>query len=291
MISGDLHHYARYTAPGRELVTAGGGGAYLYPTHRLPEKIEVPPTASISQTPTRSQWYRLAATFPTRARSRAMAAGVFGRLPWRNPGFLSLLGIVHLLLMLAFVNGFSAARDSSSLELRLVTIPVVLMAVIVLGGNIGFAMPGSGSERRPKHWMLGGMHGVAHLGLGLLGAWLWSLLPFLGWPYPLPLVAAVVLYLPVFGFLGSQLVAAYLLFASLFDVNVNELFAGQGMIDAKGFLRLRFNADGSLTVYPVAVNRVSRKWTAAPDAAPDKPWFEPAEPLKTHFAEKPFTIR
>jgi hypothetical protein len=291
MISGDLHHYARYTGPGRELVTAGGGGAYLYPTHRLPEKIEVPPTASIAQTPTRSQWYQLAATFPTRARSRVMAMGVFGRLPWRNPGFLGLLGIVHLLLMLAFVNGFSVARDSSSLELRLVTIPAILMAVIVLGGNIGFAFPGAGGQRRPKHWMLGGTHGVAHLGLGLLGAWLWSLLPFLGWPYLWPLLAAVVLYLPVAGFVASQLVGAYLLVASLFDVNVNELFAGQGMIDAKGFLRLHFAADGSLTVYPVAVDRVSRKWTANPNGRPDQPWFEPAEPLKTHLAEPPFTIR
>src|SRR5207237_10458709 len=102
MVSGDLHHYARYSGPGRELVTAGSGGAYLYPTHRLPERIEVPPTASLVRNASRSRWYRLAATFPTKERSRAFAAGVFGRLPWRHPGFVTLLGVVQTLLMLAF---------------------------------------------------------------------------------------------------------------------------------------------------------------------------------------------
>ncbi len=38
MLSGDLHHYARYSGVDRELVTCGGGGAYLYPTHQLPDR-------------------------------------------------------------------------------------------------------------------------------------------------------------------------------------------------------------------------------------------------------------
>ncbi|HKD96913.1 MAG TPA: metallophosphoesterase, partial [Micromonosporaceae bacterium] len=43
MLSGDLHHYARYENPKRQLIHCGGGGAYLYPTHRMPEHITVPP--------------------------------------------------------------------------------------------------------------------------------------------------------------------------------------------------------------------------------------------------------
>src|SRR6266704_3293566 len=49
MLSGDLHHYARYEGPDRQLVTCGGGGAYLYGTHRLPESIPVPPPQSLSR--------------------------------------------------------------------------------------------------------------------------------------------------------------------------------------------------------------------------------------------------
>src|SRR5581483_9724880 len=76
MISGDLHHYARYTGPERELITAGGGGAYLYPTHDLPEEIEVPPPASLARKASPKRTYRLASTYPSRSRSRALSWGV-----------------------------------------------------------------------------------------------------------------------------------------------------------------------------------------------------------------------
>src|SRR5262249_9067769 len=145
-------------------------------------------------------------------------------------------------------------------ELQLVTIPVGVMVALVLFGNVMFALPPLAGHRRPKHLILGGAHGLAHVGLGLLGTWLWLKTPFVGLPYPLPLMFAAVLYLPASGLIASQLVSGYLLVASAFHVNVNELFAGQAIVDAKGFLRLRIGADGALTIYPVGVNRVGRKW-------------------------------
>ena len=41
MIAGDIHHYSRYSESksGREFITAGGGGAFLHPTHQLPESL------------------------------------------------------------------------------------------------------------------------------------------------------------------------------------------------------------------------------------------------------------
>ena len=47
MVSGDWHHYSRYESVDREgatrqLITAGGGGAYLYGTHRLPMRGTTP---------------------------------------------------------------------------------------------------------------------------------------------------------------------------------------------------------------------------------------------------------
>ena len=43
VIAGDSHHYARYYAPGIDvhLFTAGGGGAFLHPTHTLKNEIAV----------------------------------------------------------------------------------------------------------------------------------------------------------------------------------------------------------------------------------------------------------
>lgn len=42
-LAGDLHAYARYRSEdGRLRFISGGGGAYLYPTHCLPDKLELP---------------------------------------------------------------------------------------------------------------------------------------------------------------------------------------------------------------------------------------------------------
>jgi hypothetical protein len=289
MLSGDLHHYAHYSGPDRELITCGGGGAYLYPTHRLPEEIQVPPRSTLVRTSSVSEKYQLGGrTFPSKTTSRRLAASVFARLPWCNPGFVSFLGVIHLLLMLAVAG---AIPQTSAANQRLFSIPLIVMSVLVLGGNIAFAMPPTAGRRRLKHWILGGVHGAAHIGLGVLGALAWLALPFHDLPWPLPLLVAALLYLPASGLVSSQLVSLYLLVASVFDTNVNELFAAQGIIDHKSFLRLHFTSDGALTIYPIAIDRVGRRWQPAPQAARYRPWLEPDEPIRTHFAEPPITIR
>lgn len=290
MIAGDLHHYARYEGPDRQLVTCGGGGAYLTATHTLPERITVPPRETIVRKASRRREYALAGCFPSRARSRRAGWGVFGRLPWRNPGFAGLVGIVHLLLMLAVAG---AASEQSVAEERLVTIPLVAMVLLVLGGTVGLAYSPSGGPKGTRHFLAGTGHGVVHLGLGVGGGLGWLALPFaeLGWP--LPLLAALVLYAPVAGLVGTQVVAGYLLVGSRFGVNVNELFAAQGIEDHKSFLRLYVAPDGSLTLYPIGVDRVCRRWRAAPDAdRPEASWIAPAPPdvLRARLIEPPITV-
>src|SRR5262249_27648607 len=149
-------HYARYERPGRQLITCGGGGAYLYPTHELPETIEVPPRRSLVRNASPTQEFGLAATYPTKARSRGLSRGVFWRLPWRNAMFLGLLGVLQTLTMLAFVN--AADRVVSGVEQRLVTVPAVLMTLIDVLGTCLLAMPHTAGQRRPRHWILGLLH-------------------------------------------------------------------------------------------------------------------------------------
>jgi hypothetical protein len=288
MISGDLHHYARYSRPERELITCGGGGAYLYPTHELPEQISVPPVRTQVRSATPSRTYDLQSTFPTKAQSRGLALGVFWRLPWRNTMFLGLLGLLQTLTMLAFVN--AADRVVSGVEQRLVTVPAVLMAVLDVLGTCLLAMPRSAGQRRPRHWLLGLVHGAAFVGLAALGTWAWLSLPFVDLTWPAPLLLAIVLYLPLSAVAAGELFALYLVIAAQFDVNVNELFAGQGITGYKGFLRLHFAADGSLTIYPIGVRRTAHGWHARPDAPPDAPWFEPGHPMTLHLMEAPIRI-
>lgn len=290
ILSGDLHHYARYTGPDRELITCGGGGAYLYPTHQLPQRIEVPPRDTLVRRASRRTPYELAARHPEAGRSRRYAPGIFARLPLRNPGFATLLGVLQTMLMLAMAGAVAPRVDVG--EQRLFSIPLVMMLVVVLVGAGFFAKPPTASGRRKaRHWTLGLSHGVAHIALAAAGAWLWLRLPFHDWPWPLPVLAAVLLYLPVAGLVASQLTAAYLLVAGAFGVNLNELFAGQGIEDAKGFLRMHIAADGTLTVYPVAVDRICRRWTPNPDDVPEASWLTPAQPLRARLAEPPVVIR
>jgi hypothetical protein len=137
---------------------------------------------------------------------------------------------------------------------------------------------------KAKPFILGGLHGIGHLLLGVGGWMIWrDHLPFAEWTWPWPVVAAVVLYLPVAGVVASLLVSAYLLLAATFKINVNELFAGQGIEDYKSFLRLRFAPDGTLTIYAIGVDKISHRWV--PQSAGS--WFRPATPLKPRLVDDP----
>lgn len=287
LVSGDLHHYARYTGEDRELITCGGGGAYLLGTHQLPEQLTVPPKETLTRNASRSREYSLASRFPSAAQSRRMSWGVFGRVPMRNPGFATLLGLVHTLTMLAMAG---AASQSGNIQ-RLFSIPLVIMLVLILTGAVMFAQPpGASSDKHARHWLLGLSHGFAQIALAIGGTWVWLQFSFRDWAWPGPLAVAAVVYGPLIALLATQLLALYLLIASFFDVNVNELFAGQGIEDAKSFLRLHISADGTLTVHPIGIDKICRQWAADPNGAPDSSWLRPEEPLLTHLIEQPIVV-
>ncbi|HEU4424348.1 MAG TPA: metallophosphoesterase, partial [Pilimelia sp.] len=289
IIAGDLHHYSRYVVPDRQLITCGGGGAYLSATHKLPDKICVPPLDTLTRKASPSREYELAGRYPDEKRSRRYAWGIFHRLPWRNPGFAALLGTVHTLLMLAMAGVVS--QRTSGTEQRLLSIPLVIMLLVTVTGAFLFAFPPTASAKRHvRHGILGVAHGVGHVGLAALGTWVWLQLPFVDWEWPLPAVTAAVLYGPVISQAAVQLVAAYLLVAGTFRVNLNELFAGQGIDDSKIFLRLHIARNGTLTIHPIAVDRVSRRWRAWPDGERDAPWLVPEQPLRPRLAEDPIII-
>jgi hypothetical protein len=73
VIAGDWHHYTRYFGLGHRLnlITAGGGGAYLSPTHQLPAKIVVPWTGSKD---TKPQMIPFTVRGPASTDDRAVAA-------------------------------------------------------------------------------------------------------------------------------------------------------------------------------------------------------------------------
>jgi hypothetical protein len=257
----------------RQLINCGGGGAYTAATHHLPEKIAVPPKHSQVRRESPQRLFKLAKTYPSKARSRWLGGGVFARLPWRNPGFAALLGILHTLLLMAFQNE----------NRRVITVPIFLMVVLIMAATTFFAVGLSAGQQKFVPFLLGGIHGAAHVALGA-GAWvLWKQFPLADLPWPWPPVAAAIIYLPIAGVVATLLVSLYLLIASRFKVNLNELFAGQGIEDYKSFLRMRIAPDGSLTLYAVGLDKISKKWV--PQMAGS--WFGPATPLKARLVDDP----
>jgi hypothetical protein len=285
MLSGDAHHYARYTGRGpdgrgRELVTCGGGGAYLVGTAHLPSKITVPPSATLTRKASPPLTYDLAATFPTPARSRALGWRIFWRLPLRNPGLLVLLGLMQTLLMFAMRTAHG----------RWLNAPIAVAVAAVLAGTVLFATVTALDRTKLRHWVAALLHAVPHVALGITGTAVWTAFPLAQLANPWSIVLAFAVYAPVIAVLDSWIVGLYLIVASRFQVNVNELYAGLGIEHYKSFLRLHIAADGSLTIYPIAVDHVATRWRADPDAPDEAPWIVPTEPLTARTAEAPITV-
>jgi len=250
MLSGDLHHYARYTpeaggsgmpendgaAP--ELIHCGGGGAYLYPTHQMPRRIEVPPKPDNPHLAKArpSPKYRLAKTFPSRGRSIADAFGVLWRAPLRNWGFILMLGLMETLFTLSLLRKFG---NASELTNKWLWLPIIVFGLLMLGGTLYFALlPTGGSKNKFVRLVLGLLHGAAQIALGVWGTNLLHGMSALhaAWPRP---VGVVIAYMLVVGVVSTLVFALYLLIAGAFGVNVNELFSSQAIIDSKSFLRLQ----------------------------------------------------
>lgn len=123
IISGDWHHYSRYFGGDHNLnlITSGGGGAYMAPTHHLPNEIHVPwrgtgqgedqklkftlrgPT-STSDTEPKPKPRRPLAIFPSKRVSKWHSWRVLA-FPFLNWSFTLTLGLLYLLLAWQYHEG------------------------------------------------------------------------------------------------------------------------------------------------------------------------------------------
>lgn len=290
VISGDLHHYSRYrrTDGDLNLITSGGGGAYLYPTHHLEERLELGDGEKAVE-------YERGPTFPSTTRSRALSWGSL-LLFLRNPSFGLLAGLVYLVVAQAIraaitpprTNFIDALTGASMLDLLLpqatarlprLLVTITLMVVILIAV--------ARSRSRVMKVGVGTLHGLAHtIGValvmwgfsltagatGLTGFWLNGF--FIGFM----LAGGAIVGSTVFG-LYLAICVCWLRF------HANEAFSCQRIEGYKCFLRMRIGRDRQLTVWPIGIDDVCRKWELDPDAPPEAPWFTPIEPLSPRLIE------
>lgn len=255
VLTGDKHHYARYAdTEGRQLVTAGGGGAYLSATHHLPGSVEVPAFGA-------SSTFGLARAYPDQATSARLGRGVLVEMIRRNPGQVAAFAGLHLL----------AAR-----RVRAGQRPVAPGWKAALVAGLG-AFGGSSKPGRA----FGGLHGLAQV--ATLGA---TSRVGAGGPVRGAVAAAAG------GALSAELLAAYLWAEDrLVGARTNELFAARALETHKHFLRLEVRASGDLVVHPVAVDRPAG-WRLESEGGPSDPWLAPDGPSAApRSVEDPFTVQ
>jgi Calcineurin-like phosphoesterase len=291
-LSGDLHHYCRYQSDGgRQRITAGGGGAYLYPTHLMPERLALDEGGD-------QVAYQRMATFPSVARSKRLRWGAL-LLPFRNRGFAVLMGCVYLVLGLLLGSGAPGQAGGLLDGIDRAGFLGLLRGgagTLLAGGVLGLALVGYACLHGPAKLLLGGLHALGHLLLlaALLGlaAAAWALAPA-GLVFTVLAFASVGL---AGGVLGGALVGLYLLLAHALigqtaERHTNEAFSCQHLMDDKSFLRLHVGPDGTLTIYPVGIDRVPRRWHLVPDGDLGAPWFEPAgDRLAGRLVEAPIVV-
>ncbi|MGH3907079.1 MAG: hypothetical protein ACRDTE_23320 [Pseudonocardiaceae bacterium] len=283
------HHYTRYEEEhgSRQHISSGGGGAFLHPTHNLPERTDL----SGAEGPTA---YRRAGIYPSPTVSKRLRKRIW-LLPLYNLPLAAVFGIVQVLL--AFMLGLHLGDRHVSLGLgdlrhalweSPTSFLLILVMIVSLAGMVRFAHDASGVRR----FLLGMTHSTLQLAgvavVMIAASWLSSAFGLTGvWS----LVAFLSLVGLVGGIGGMVGMSGYLWATNCFGLHGTEGYASLHHQDLKHFLRLHIEADGALTVYPIGVDRVARKWTLCPDAPAHAPWFVPSgSESEPHLIEKPITI-
>jgi hypothetical protein len=302
VLSGDTHHYSRYTGNDgvTQFITAGGGGAFLHPTHQLADHIDLDPgnpkkswlgdrvtTLKLKTDPAAPHAdTEQAACYPTRSESLKLLKGnfYFARL---NPGFCFFgLGVIYWLAGLTYLHLWP---DS-----------LVLTPIIFALGFWAYTKRQEGDSRITKFLSIANaiIHSTAvcvlsmslyHANNALLPSWLlsdayWSI-------PPVALFAAEMMLIG--GAVGGYLFGVYLyLSSSRFNMNHNDAFSSMRLDSYRNFLRIKIK-DDELTVYPIGLTDIPKRsdWreNSEKKGCPP-PAYIPVEPLSPHLIEEPITI-
>ncbi|HEX2273725.1 MAG TPA: hypothetical protein VHG90_07625 [Acidimicrobiales bacterium] len=283
------HHYSRYEEEGGpcQLITAGGGGAFMHPTHALPERTRPHGNEDSGE-------FKKAAVYPSASDSKRLRKWLFV-LPVYNLPLAAFFGGIYVVLAFMLNLHLRSAHVSLGLtDLRraLWNSPTAFMLIMLMVVTFGIMVRLAHEASSPARLLIGLVH-TAMLFATLTGVFIGSsrlaslfgdgadsLLAFLGF---------VAVLGGVSGVLG---ISAYLWATNLLGFHGNEAYAPLHYMHYKNFLRLYIADDGDLTVYPVGIDKVTKKWQSTPDAGDDAPWFAPVgdEP-ELRLIEAPITIR
>lgn len=278
LLSGDTHHYSRYSADdGKQFITSGGGGAFLHPTHQLDDRVKVNWQGTF-------KGLSLAECYPSKQTS--------SRLLWRNLFFAAtnwdfslLMGIIYWLAAIG-------------LTLRNQWDAYIIVAAIFAGAIMRYTYVQEKSAR-PAVLITSALHSAAHIlaviyftnfflnwnaaNFTLTGEWysVWK------WLFILLIEMGAV------GFVvGSTIFGLNMLITcGLFRMNHNDAFSAFRLGNYNNFLRIKIKGN-NLEIFAIGLKEVPKRedWVANPKSGkprnPDEPVFVPKVPLNPHIIEK-----
>ena len=316
VLTGDSHHYSRYVEGSCHYITAGGGGAFLHPTHHLEdkcfywpypppgtqEKEEETETDVVENDAKKYKWeFKIATDAKTGAESLFPDRKTSRRLAWRNLAFFrlnreyaaTLAGVIGIFTWLisanARIGGWKlsnmwgdgadpwVALGAYAAALLTSPWPLILLGVALLG-YYGFA-----DLKGWRRWLAGGLHALAQGAVAVLAT---VAVAFWFRHYE---VALIVLSALIGGILAATVMGLYLLIClRWFGKHWNEAFSSLRIEDYKCFLRMHIDDHGKLTVYPIGLEKVPRDdrddrkdWPRNPELSPHLIETHIEMPLKT----------
>ena len=194
VLTGDAHHYARHMENDVHYVTAGGGGAFLHPTHQLRQHIafawESPPPnqSELAGRKTYPRHFELArsageegteAVYPSRRDSFVQSLKTLGFAAY-NPKFVLLYACFYGLLLWAMearvanhkagemlarfqkLDGDYGAALAGIIDMMVHTPVVVVLLLMTWGVYIYFA---DWQDSRLRRTIAGSIHAIGHIAL------------------------------------------------------------------------------------------------------------------------------
>ncbi len=277
----------------RQMVTCGLGGAYMSETHDLPPGFRLLPEMSRSfrEGEPFTAFRRVGATYPDQKASRSMAKDL--AKPWkldkflltRNPGLMPLIAGIHMALFmglfLLFGQGAITEKESGN-HGRIVALFIestpkdvwqfsgkVFVSVFVLAALFAL-LPKFRDLRAPIGLRAGALAAALAQVVVLLGVFV--LLACLmrsdvldelwveKW-WDIAIIAFLAALAAGLGGLLGGVVFAISIAMFRSGPPVMWQMSGQAIEDGKGFLRIKIDSTGLLTVFPLVVDKINRDWT------------------------------
>jgi hypothetical protein len=254
-LTGDLHFYKRHAnEAGVQKIIAGGGGAFLHPTHGSPPE---PLPGGFTER----------ACYPDKRTSRGLTWWNL-LFPFLNPKYLPIPAVLYM-LSAWFA---SASLDASAIgDLRSAFEAAAIAAIRDPFNGLWLMLFVSAfvffTDTHVRWYRVTGgiAHAFAHLGAAFGLGWFSIVLAtrWLGLEFgsvPQMLISGAITFVGG-GVVGSVVLGAYLFISlRIFGRHANEAFSSLRVQDHKHWLRLKIDSSGALTIYAIALDHVARRW-------------------------------